>query len=701
MAENNMLQSFKANTGAFPWISISSTKKIKDKSQNMSDNSFEQILLQDDMYSQELTKEKHEDFMQDRQNSRMQLKENAKDSKSTKEKNMNTSMDRLGILADIYRQYGYEHGKDWDSIPDDELVSRFNSKNPKAKKYADSFLTWNGESEYRLAQELWIVGNIWEREEEKNEETWWEKTADFGVGVLQSPWKRGYNIIWQWMDRLGKRWAEQLEWSALEKWVQDKAIEMFWEEEVKAFAKQKQKELEEGTAFNGREQTDIRTPLLWEERANSKATKAWEIIWDIATWIALTAPMSAALAPAMASGTLGDAALLWAMEWGIDTLVTQYGSQWNLDVSPLQAALWIWGGALGGMLTNKLANLPKKELKDIRKQAEWYIDKSIRPTVKGKQSQQAYDKFVDDTLDITDWMSKNKDVLQYTDDAWGVVKWELPKNLSQARESMWNLKKYFYDNYNNIAKDAGDAWARVDLNKVFNELDDLINDPATNIANPWLKKVIEWYKDTLLQYTDDLWKISIEDAQKLTQNYNKILDAYFKNPWAYANDTSRNIIIAQMNRWVKDAIDDSIDDALNTAINNGSKASDTYKYWKQLYGKVKTVEDELSKSALREMRKNTKWLSTDIVDALAGWEFAKSLLTQDLWGSIQGMVMKWINSYNKYLNSPNTQLNNLFKLVDGINNWMTASPVLSTIGKLSKPNVIASTTTALKWEKEE
>ena len=238
------------------------------------------------------------------------------------------------------------------------------------------------------------------------------------------------------------------------------------------------------------------------------------------------------------------------------------------------------------------------------------------------------------------------------------------------------------------------------MNKVFNELDDLIADPATNIANPWLKKVIEWYKDTLLQYTDDLWKISIEDAQSLTQNYNKILEAYFKNPWAYANDTSRNIIIAQMNRGVKDAIDDSMDEVLNAAINNGSKASDTYKYWKHLYGKVKTVEDELSKSALREMRKNTKWLSTDIVDALAGGEFAKSILTQDLGGSVQGAVMKWINSYNKYLNSPNTQLNKLFKLVDNINNGTTASPVMSAIGKTTKPNIVASTTTALKWDED-
>ena len=84
-----------------------------------------------------------------------------------------------------------------------------------------------------------------------------------------------------------------------------------------------------------------------------------------------------------------------------------------------------------------------------------------------------------------------------------------------------------------------------------------------------------------------------------------------------ATDTSKNLVVANLNRSVKDAIDESMDDVLNAGINNGSKASETYKAWKQLYGKIKTIEDEVSKRALIEARKNTKGLSTDIIDALA------------------------------------------------------------------------------------
>lgn len=164
-------------------------------------------------------------------------------------------------------------------------------------------------------------------------------------------------------------------------------------------------------------------------------------------------------------------------------------------------------------------------------------------------------------------MSKNKKVLQYTDDAGNVVKEQLPTNLRETSETLGNLKKYIYDQYNDLAKKAGDAGARVNVNKLYDKLDDLSKDAAANMANPGLKTAIDKYKNQLLQYTDDLGTISIQDAQQTTQYYNKILDAYFKNPGAMANDPSTNLVVANLNKTMKDAIDESMDDALNAAIN--------------------------------------------------------------------------------------------------------------------------------------
>ena len=694
---------------AFPWLSLEDTNKIREQARSMTDDPYEQTLIQDDLYKKRYNTKAHEDFMSNRQGARMELRRASTEAPDWKTQNTNNSLDKMGILADMYRQYGFNHGKNWDNIPDDELVSRFNSKNPQAKKYADSFLTWNGDSEYELARNLWIVGTP--RKKEEIEETFGQKVADVGVWILQSPWKRGYNMIWQWMDKLWKAVADKLEWTDLQKWVQEKAIEAFWEDEVRAFQEANKKAEEEWTLFNGREATDIRTPLLWEERANNKYTKAWEVIGDIATWIAMTAPMAAATAPIYASSTALWAGILWAGEWALWTAISHYGSQWDLNITPTEAALWIGGWVLWWEFTRYLSRLPKNQADNVRKEAEQYINKSIKPTVKWKMNQADYDKFIDDTMDVVNLMDKNKWILQYTDDAWNAVKWQMPTNMRETAESLWNLKKIIYDQYNEIAKQAWDAWARVNMNNAFQQLDDLSKDISQNIANPQTQNIIDSYKNALLQYTDDAGTIAIEDAQKLTQDFNKQLTAFFKNP--NMNDVSRNSIIAQLNKWTKDAINDSIDDVLDGSIKNGSSASSQYTQLKSFYGKIKTIEDEISKRALVEARKNAKGLSSTILDSLSWWELTSAVLSLDPVKAGKAWVMNLISRYYNYVNNPNTQLNNLFKLVERTNNPTTTQTITQWIKntvnqwvrnvaqQVAKPNVVASTTTALENNSEE
>ena len=690
---------------AFPWLSLDLSRAIREKSKAVSSDPYEQTLIQNDLYKRALDEKKHEDFVKERTQWKMELYERAKDSKNVVQKKDNTTLSRTGSLADMLRNYGHSLWKDWDSIGDQELIERFVAKNPWNKADFDDFINGD-ESDYSFAKRMWFT---WTNKEK--EETFGQKAADVGVWILQSPWKRGYNMIWQWMDKLWKAVADKLEWTDLQKWVQEKAIEAFWEDEVRAFAEQRQKELAEWTAFNGREATDIRTPLLWEERANNWWTKAWEVVGDIATWIATTAPIAAATAPIYASSTALWAGILWAGEWALGTAISHYGSQWDLNITPTEAALWIGGWILGWELTRYLWRLPKNQADNVRKEAEQYINKSIKPTVKWKMSQADYNKFIDDTLDIVDLMDKNKWILQYTDDAWNAVKWQMPTNMRETSEALWNLKKVLYDQYNEIAKQAGDAGARVNMNKAFQQLDDLSKDISQNIANPQTKNIIDTYKDALLQYTDDAGTIAIEDAQKLTQDFNKQLTAFFKNP--NMNDVSKNSIVAQLNKWTKDAINDSIDDVLDNSIKNGSSASSQYTQLKSFYGKIKTIEDEISKRALVEARKNAKGLSSTILDSLSWWEFTSAVLSLDPVKAGKAWVMNLISRYYNYVNNPNTQLNNLFKLVERTNNPTTTQTITQWIKntvnqwvrnvaqQVVKPNVVASTTTALENNAEE
>jgi len=689
---------------AFPWLSVDLTSAIIKRSKALSSNPYEQSLIQNDLYKKAIDDKAHTDYMDERNQAKMELYQKSVTSKSKDEAKYSNTQNRTWALADMLREYWRSLWKNWDSMWDTELIQRFVAKNPWQKADFDDFINGD-ESDLSFASRMWFAAPKWDAETLK------QKAADVGVWILQSPWKWGYNMIWQWMDKAWKAVADKLQWSKLQERVTNTAIDMFWEEAVKEYVNQRDKELTEWTAFNGREQTDIRTPLLWEERANNKYTKAGEIVWDIATWIATTAPLAAATAPIYAGSTALWAGILWAGEWALGTAISHYGSKWDLNITPTEAALWIGGWILGWELTRYLWRLPKSQANNVRKEAEQYINKSIKPTVKWKMNQADYNKFIDDTLDVVDLMDKNKWILQYTDDAWNAVKWQMPTNMRETSEALWNFKKVLYDQYNEIAKQAGDAGARVNMNKAFQQLDDLSNDISQNIANPQTQGIIDQYKNALLQYTDDAGTIAIEDAQKLTQDFNKQLTAFFKNP--NMNDVSRNSIIAQLNKWTKDAINDSIDDVLDNSIKNGSSASSQYTQLKSFYGKIKTIEDEISKRALVEARKNAKWLSSTILDSLSWGEFTSAVLSLDPVKAGKAWVMNLISRYYNYVNNPNTQLNNLFKLVERTNNPTTTQTITqwikntvnqwvrSVTQQAAKPNVVASTTTALENNAEE
>lgn len=299
----------------------------------------------------------------------------------------------------------------------------------------------------------------------------------------------------------------------------------------------------------------------------------------------------------------------------------------------------------------------------FKKKAEEYISKSIKPTVKGKQNMKDYQKFMDNTLDTIDYMQKNKDKLKFTNADGEAVTNRLPETMAETREAIGNLKKSVYDEYNNIAKQAWEAWAMVDTKPIVSKLKEISKDKVQNITNPWIKNTVNSYIKAFNQFSKN--GLSIDDAQKITQWLNQELSAFFKNP--NMNDVSSSAIKAQINNMIKDSINNSINNVLDNGINKGWSNAWEYQRLKQTYWKMLTVEDELSKRALVEARKNTKGLSDSIMDAFAGGEITDALLTLDPVKLAKWWIMKGITEYYKHLNSPDTQIKKLFKLVDDYN----------------------------------
>lgn len=402
-------------------------------------------------------------------------------------------------------------------------------------------------------------------------ESWWEKAADFWVWVVQSPWKRGYNMVWQWMDKLWKAAADKLEWTALVEWVRDQAIDAFWEEEVRKFAEQRQKELEEWTAFNGREATDIRTPLLWEERANKGWTKGWEIVGDIATAIALTYSMWAATAPIMANSTALWAGILWGIEWGLDTALTHYGSQWNLDVKPWELALWTVLGSLWGVVTNKVSNLSKEAIKETADK----LDDTANATKVAKTTTKIADKTddanriagriwqwdLDDQAKVVKWVKSITDrkgekavkAIKTYDELEDAIKSTEREIVAQEDDLLrqfpdkitdWTTTetvKWLWDQVDDVTRDYLDEW--IELLKKYNK-----NDPAA-------MKELE-----MLQNTKNTEWLTRFEAKELARKLWVKLSKKFYN----SNDELRNSMSAesyeQIRRWIQNAVRDRLPD---------------------------------------------------------------------------------------------------------------------------------------------
>lgn len=642
---NNFLTGSTYNSN-FPWLNRTNYLKVESFADKLGLKWEEKDEAMNNYYRNNVNRMVNDQILDERDK---EINEQSYQAATIKNKDANVQLRMTELSQWLKRKYNLDA-----TVDDAELVNEFsNWLSAEDQNLLWQYLAWENKE---ILYKAWL-------------ESWWEKAWDFAVWVAQSPWKWWYNLIGQWIDRAWKTLADKLQGSDLQKTIQDLAVDMFGEEEVRKFQEEKQKQLAEWTAFNGRTQTDITKPILWETRAENWWTNAWEVVWDIATWIAVTAPIAAATAPIYASSTLWGAATLWALEWWLDAAITKYWATWEAP-TVWDIALWWIMWAWWGLFSRYMQNLPKDKTNSLRKEAEEYINKSIKPTVKGKMSQSDYNKYIDDTLDVVDFMDKNKSVLQYTDDAWEAVAWKLPTNMRETSETLGNLKKTLYDAYNNIAVKAWEKWARVNMNKAFSQLDDLERDVSQNIANPQTKTIIDNFKKALLEYTDDAGTISIEDAQKLTQDFNKQLTAFFKNP--NMNDVSKNSIVAQLNKWTKEAINDSIDDVLDESISKWGNMSQYYKDLKWMYGKIKTIEDEVSKRALVEARKNSKWLSQTVIDSLAWWEFTDAILTANVGKLWKSAIMKAIWRYYKYVNDPNVQLNNLFKLVQEANNpWVT------------------------------
>lgn len=272
--------------------------------------------------------------------------------------------------------------------------------------------------------------------------------------------------------------------------------------------------------------------------------------------------------------------------------------------------------------------------------------KGVKPTIQGQKTAQNVVDYKQNVISGVKTIKENMADLQFTNDAGEIIKGETPKNLQQFSDAIDQTKKSVFKQYDTLAKKAGGAGVTVDTSKIASELDSVINDKALSITSPNAIAYAKATKDRLL----NTGIIDAETAQNVVQNYNKSLEAFYRNP-SYDNATQA-------------AIDATIANNVRKTLDEGisSLTGKQYGALKKQYGALKAIEKDVVKASLRDARKNVKGL-IDFTDIFTGSQLVHGLATMNPATIASGIASKGIQTIHKTLNDPNRAIEKMFATV--------------------------------------
>lgn len=303
----------------------------------------------------------------------------------------------------------------------------------------------------------------------------------------------------------------------------------------------------------------------------------------------------------------------------------------------------------------KVAKEVSSTVKNLTTQSEASIENSIlkkfekgvKPTVVGKKTASGIQGYKDNVVSAVKSIKENAPNLTFTDEAGGAIIGQTPKTLQQLSDSIEQTKKTIFSSYDSLAKQAGEAGIGVEMSPIAKELDTVINSKSLSITNP---KAIEYAKNTQARLVD-AGKLDAVTAQEVIQNYNKSLEAFYRNP-SYDN-ASNAAIDAMLANKVREELDKGI----------SGLTGKQYGALKKQYGALKSIEKDVVKATLRDARKNVKGL-IDFSDILSGGQVVNGILSLNPAAVGAGLTQKAISEFYKYLNNPNRAIEKMFSSAD-------------------------------------
>ncbi len=297
-------------------------------------------------------------------------------------------------------------------------------------------------------------------------------------------------------------------------------------------------------------------------------------------------------------------------------------------------------------------------------------NRSIKPSVTGKNSAQDIARSNKRTLSGLKAISDNKANLEFTDADGNVIKGESPKTVAQLSDSISQTKASIYKQYDALATEAGGKGIRVNARNIAMELDPVIQNKALSISNPSAIKYAKELQSRLWQGGE----LDAKTAQEVIQNYNNELKAYYRNP------TPGHASNVQIDAMVANKMGTMLDDGITSATGK------EYQELKSQYGALKSMEKDVAKRSAAIAKQSNVGFADKFSNIASGAELVRGLMTGNPVDVGMSATIKGIQMYQKYINNPDVGVQKMFSEFDRVSPKPTAQPQLKSEEKIPSTN---------------
>lgn len=289
---------------------------------------------------------------------------------------------------------------------------------------------------------------------------------------------------------------------------------------------------------------------------------------------------------------------------------------------------------------------------------EYGLKKGAKPSFINQQTPKQRANYYKSGDEAVQEIIKNKENLKFkTGDE---VVSRLPQSLQEFTEAIATTKKSIFEQFNNMAQEAGHAGVSVPTSDISRLLDAEIA-KKVNQANP---AFIE-YANQMKTILDDAGSYTPAEAQELMAHFNQSLKTFYNNP---SKQTQGQAAVDAL-------MAGALREKLGAAIEG--YAGPGYRELKKKYGSLTTIEKDVNRRAAVEGNKGAAGYF-DLSDTYAGQHAAMAIMKMDPHGLAAAGGAHLIKRALKYANDPNRIIKQMFQKAEKQMPKPVAAPVKST-----------------------